>query len=99
MAEECADFVGGFRRQDVFELAGLLLDFGLAVHGQRIGKEAFCQTMTPDNVGGALVSTWRELDDGGAIASRNTGRLERVMAGIDERLVIVGFGWMRTHCH
>src|ERR1700689_352375 len=32
MPQEGADFVGRFRRQDVFELARLLLDFRLAVH-------------------------------------------------------------------
>jgi hypothetical protein len=38
MPKECADFVGRFRRQDVFELARLLLDFCFAIHRQRIGK-------------------------------------------------------------
>ena len=45
MIEEGADFVGRFGREDVFELAGLLLDFGFAVHGERVGEEAFGETM------------------------------------------------------
>src|ERR1700677_2379772 len=41
MSEECADLVGRFRRKDVLELAGLLLDLRFAVHGQTVGKKAF----------------------------------------------------------
>jgi hypothetical protein len=41
MSQERADFVGSAGRENVLELAGLLLDFGLAVHGETVGKQAF----------------------------------------------------------
>ena len=41
VVKKSADLVGGFRRENVLELAGLLLDLGFAVHGKRIGEEAF----------------------------------------------------------
>jgi hypothetical protein len=63
MVEEGADLVGRFGRKYVLELAGLLLDFGFAVHGERIGEKALGQTMTANDVGGALISAWREFDD------------------------------------
>jgi hypothetical protein len=63
VVEEGADFVGGFGREDVLELAGLLLDFGFAVHGERIGEEALGQAMAADDVGGALMSARGEFDD------------------------------------
>ncbi len=68
VVEESADFVGGFGREDVLELAGLLLDFGFAVHGEGIGEEAFRQPVTADDVGGTLVSARGEFDDRGAVA-------------------------------
>src|ERR1017187_4768419 len=50
VAEERTDFVRRFGGQDVFELAGLLLDFGFAIHGERIGKESFSKAMSADDV-------------------------------------------------
>src|SRR6267142_6657755 len=38
MIEEGADFVGGFGRQDMLELAGLLFDFRFAVHSKAVGE-------------------------------------------------------------
>jgi hypothetical protein len=67
MAEEGADLVGCLGRQDVFELAGLLLDLGLAVHGEAVGEEALGEAVTADNAAGALASPWRQFDDQGAI--------------------------------
>jgi hypothetical protein len=40
MSQKRADLIGSFRREDVLELAGLLLDFGFAVHGEAVGKKA-----------------------------------------------------------
>jgi hypothetical protein len=34
VVEEGTDLVRGFGREDVLELAGLLLDFGFAIHGE-----------------------------------------------------------------
>jgi hypothetical protein len=53
----------------VLELAGLLLDFGLTVHGERIREEAFRQPVPPDDVGRPLMSTWSQLDDQRSIAA------------------------------
>ena len=71
MAEEGADLVGGFGRKDVLELAGLLLDFGLAVHGQAVGEQALGQAMAADDVGGALAAAGGEFDDQAAVADRD----------------------------
>lgn len=39
MPKERADLVRSLWRKDVLELASLLLNFGLAIHGQTVGKE------------------------------------------------------------
>jgi hypothetical protein len=39
VVEKSANLVGSLRREYVLELAGLLLDFCLAIHGERIGEE------------------------------------------------------------
>ena len=36
MSQERADLVRGFGRENVFELAGLLFDLRLAIHGQAV---------------------------------------------------------------
>ena len=41
VVKKSADLVGGFGREDVLELAGLLFDLGFAIHGKRVGEEAF----------------------------------------------------------
>ena len=99
VVEEGADLVGGFGRKDVLELAGLLLDFAFAVHGERISKQALGQAMAADDVGRALVSTGSEFDDGGTVADGNAGRLQRVVARIHEGLVMMRFGRMRARRH
>ncbi len=96
MVEELANLVGGFGGKDVLELAGLLLDFGFAVHGKRIGEQALGQAVAADDVGSALMAARGEFDDGLAIASRKARRLQSVVARIDERLVIVRFRRMRA---
>src|SRR5215469_11274482 len=96
MAEKGADLVGSFGRENVLELASLLLDFELAVERQAVGKQALGQTVPADDVGGALPSTSRQFDHDAAIADRNPGGFQRVMTRIHEALVIVGFGWMRA---
>ena len=63
MIEEGADFVGRFGGEDVLELAGLLLDFGFAVHGERVGEEPLGEAVSADDIGGALMSAGREFDD------------------------------------
>ena len=68
VVEEGADLVGGFGREYVLELAGLLLDFGFAIHGERIGEEALGEAVAADDVGSTLVSTRSEFDDRRAVA-------------------------------
>jgi hypothetical protein len=63
VVEEGTDLVGGFRREYVLKLAGLLFNFRLAVHGERIGEEALGQAVPANNVGGALMSARGEFDD------------------------------------
>src|ERR1700688_878961 len=70
MSEEGAYLVGGFRREDVFELAGLLLDFGLAIQRQAVSEETFRQTMAANNIGGPLPSAGGKFHDHAAVASR-----------------------------
>ena len=78
----------------MLELAGLLLDFGFAVHGERIREEALGQAVAADDVGGALVTTRSEFDDRRAVARRKASWLQRVVAGIDEGFVIVRLRWV-----
>jgi hypothetical protein len=68
MAKECAYFVGGFGRKNVFELAGLLFDFGFAVHGEAVGEQALGEAVTANNIRGALTAAGREFHDHAAIA-------------------------------
>src|ERR1035437_9459840 len=80
MVEESADLVGGFRREYVLKLTRLLLDFGFAVHGKRIGEEALGQTVPANDIGRSLMSTRGEFDDRRAVANRKASRLQRVVA-------------------
>jgi len=68
MAEEGADLVGCLGGEDVLELAGLLLDLGLAVHGETVGEETLGEAVTADDAAGALASAWRQFDDQGAVS-------------------------------
>ena len=63
MPEEGADFVGRFRRKNVLELAGLLLDLRFAVHRQAVGEEPLGQPMPSNNAAGPLAAAGREFDD------------------------------------
>ena len=58
--EEGADFVRRFRRQDVFELACLLLNFRLRLERQAVGEQPLCQPMASDNVAGTHASARRQ---------------------------------------
>ena len=52
--------------------------------------------MTADDVGGTLVSARGKFDERGAVAGRKACGLQRIMAGIDEGLVIVRSGRVRA---
>ena len=96
VTEERAYLVGGFGRKDVLELAGLLFDFGLAIHGKTVGEQALSKAVSANDVSGALAAAGREFHNHAAVAGRNSGRLQRIVAGVDEWLVIVGLRRMRS---
>src|SRR5882724_12370160 len=56
MTQERTDFIRGFLRKNVFELAGLLGNLGLVLHVQAVGKESFGQPVPADNVSSPLPS-------------------------------------------
>jgi hypothetical protein len=88
--EEGADFVGRFRRENMFELAGLLLDFRFAVHGQAVGKKALSQPVATDDAASSLAAPWGQFHDQRPIACRCGDGFESIVARIDERLVLTG---------
>src|SRR5271156_1022195 len=67
-SEKRADLVRRFGREDVFELAGLLLDFGFAVHGQAIGEEALREAVRADDAAGTFSARRRKFDDQRSVA-------------------------------
>ncbi len=71
MSQERAYLVRRFWREDVFELAGLLLDFGFAVHGQAVGEEALGQAMAPDDATRLFAPAGSQLNYQGSIANRS----------------------------
>ena len=71
VAEKRTDFVCSFRRKNVLELAGLLFDFRLAVHGQSVGKKTLGKAVAADDVGSALSSARRKLYDHAAVSGGN----------------------------
>ena len=94
VAQERADLIGGFGGQNVLELAGLLFDLGFTVHGQRVGKQALGEAVAANDVGGALVAAGSQFDDHRAVSRRESRRFERVVTGINERLVVMRLGRM-----
>src|SRR5207247_8399778 len=54
MTQKRADLVRGFGREDVFELARLLLDFRLAIQSQAVSKQPLREPVPANDVGGAL---------------------------------------------
>ena len=50
MTKECADLVSRFRGKNVLELAGLLFNLGLAVHGKTVSKQPLSQAVPADDV-------------------------------------------------
>lgn len=95
MSKKGADLVGSFGREDMLKLAGLLLDFRFAVHGQAVSKETLGQTMPADDAARSLAPARREFHDQSAVAHRGSYRLKRIVARVDERLVSMGQRRMR----
>ena len=89
VSEEGADLVGRLRGKNVLEFARLLLDFCLAVHGEAVREQPLRQAMTANDIGSPLPPAWSELHNHAAIANRDGIRLQGIMAGVHERLMIV----------
>lgn len=96
MTQERAYLIRCFRAEDMFELAGLLFDFRFTVHGKAVGEQALGETMAANDADGAFASAIGEFDDLAAIAEGRCSGLERVMAGIDEGLVMMRLRRMRA---
>ena len=82
--------------EDVFKLAGLLLDFAFAIHGEAVGEQALGEAMAANDADGAFTPPIGEFDDETAIAERRSSGLERIMARIDEGLMVMGLRWVRA---
>src|SRR6202158_2411224 len=95
MAEEAANLVCGFGREYVFALARLLLDLRFAVESQAVRKEPLGQAVAANDVGGAEASARREFHDHAAVARGHAGGLQRIVAGVHKRLVIMHLRRMR----
>src|SRR5207245_11392611 len=89
MTQERADLVRGFGREDVLELARLLLDLRLAIQSQAVGKQPLRKPVPANDVGGTLAPTRRKLDNHAAVTNRNRSRFQSVMEWIHIRHVIV----------
>ena len=69
MPQESANLIRCLSRQDVLKLAGLLLNFGLAVHGKRVREEPLRKPMPPNDVRSPLASTSGEFNNQRAFAN------------------------------
>jgi hypothetical protein len=96
MTEERADSVSRFQRQNVFELAGLLFDFGLVLDFQRLGKQPFRQTVTADDVCRALASAGSEIHDGVTVRRHAMHGMYDFVTAVQHRPVGVRLGGMRA---
>jgi len=63
MAEKGADLVGSFGRENVLELASLLLDFVFVLYFQGLREQSFCKPMTSYDIGSTLLTCLGEIDD------------------------------------
>src|SRR5215831_10285138 len=95
MTQKRADFIGRSGRENVLELASLLFDFGLVVHGKAIREQALGQTMAADDTACFVASALGQRNHRTSIAIENSLRPHRIMARIDEWLVIMRLGRMR----
>src|SRR5260370_38900154 len=84
VSEEGANLICRFRRKNVLKLAGLLLDFRLAIHRQAVGEKAFGETVAADEADGAFTASRSEFHDQRTVPCRRRHRLKRFMAGDNE---------------
>src|SRR5262249_44549856 len=89
MAEERADAVRGFGREDVFELASLLRDFFLIVDVEGLGKQALGQAMAADHVLRSFATLLCEDDHVVAVASVFSGWTKSHMTAVQHLFVRV----------
>ena len=57
MPQERADLVGSFGRENMLELARLLLNLRFAFERQAVGEQPLREAMAANDVGGALFPT------------------------------------------
>src|SRR5437870_13589383 len=91
MTQKGTNFVGCFWREDVFELARLLLDLRLAIQSQAVGKQPLRKPVPADDVGRALAPARCKLDNHAAVTNRNRSWFQSVMPRIHKRLVMACF--------
>jgi hypothetical protein len=75
VAKERADLVRSFRRENVLEFAGLLLDFRFTFQCQAIREKTLREAVPTNDVRSSLPSARGQFNDQTAIAHRNAGRL------------------------
>jgi hypothetical protein len=90
VAEEGADAVGHFRRENVLELAGLLRDDFGVFDMQCVGEQAFGETVAADDVLRAPAATLRERDDCVAVFRQRGDYHGSVVASFDVAVRVVG---------
>ena len=73
----------------MLELAGLLLDFGLAIHGEAVSEEALGQSVTSNDAAGFLTSTRCQGDDCASVGNENAFRTHGIVTRIHKGLVPV----------
>src|ERR1700686_1443599 len=91
VSQERTDALGGLRREDVLELAGLFRDLFFVVNVEGLCKQPFGQTVPADDFFLALPAFLSEDDHVIAMAGVLACRTKRYMAAVEHLLVCVGF--------
>ena len=63
MSQKCADLVRRLGRENMLKLAGLLLDFGFAVHRQAVGKKPLRKPVATNNISGPLAAARSQFNN------------------------------------
>ncbi len=89
MSQEGADAVRRLRREDVLELAGLLLDDRFILNTQGLHKEPLSQPVAPDDALRPLASLLRELDRLHAVIWGIVSGVNHLVAAVQDHLMLV----------
>jgi len=82
MSEESADLISNFRRENMFEFAGLLLDLFLIFNMQSLDEEPLGEAVSADDVLCALASALGKVQAEFAVVGDAAMRLDLVMAAV-----------------